>query len=111
MDESTKMPEDPLADEKLREWASEWADRFDQSWDAARLGDLVGALVSGRVDTAEGPKGFESVVVVGYSIDTLVFSPEEGAETETVTRASLLTADGKQLSILSGMQVVEISVE
>lgn len=109
-DESATTPVSETSN-AVREWASDWADKFDQDWGDDKLAALVGKNVSGRVDTSEGPKGFENVLVVGHSIDTIIYEIEDGGEEMTAHRFSLLTSEGKQLPIFAGMEIVEVAVE
>lgn len=112
MDESTEMPEsETSAADATREWASDWADKFDQEWNQARLDPFVGKHVSASVTTSDGPKGFENLLIVGYSEDRVFYRAEEGAELQFAKRCSFLTEDGKQLPIFAGMDVVEVAVE
>lgn len=97
----------PDLDEKVREWALDWADKFDQQWDESGLNALVGKSVSGRAETDDGPRGFSNARVVGFSIDKVCFRPDEESAWESASRFSLLTDDGKQLAILSGMEISE----
>lgn len=96
--------------EQVRQWAADWADAFDQSWSQEKLEALVGKRVKAEKPATEdeGPRGFKDGVVVGYSIDKLVFTPEDGAETQTVFRYSLVLANGMQTWLLSEMVVEEI---
>lgn len=114
MDESTQMPISeeveevaPDLDEKVREWALDWADKYDQTWDEPRLVALLGKSVSARAETDDGPRGFTNAQVVGYSIDKVCFRPDEESDWEHAVRSSILTADGKQLAVLSGMEISE----
>lgn len=101
-----------MVSEAIRTWAAEWADAFDQSWTAEKLEELGGKRIKGeKAATAdEGPKGFVGLVV-GYSVDTLNFIPEEGAEAEVVRRFSLILDNGTQVALLSEMTVEEVDEE
>lgn len=103
-DTSAETPESESS-AAVREWASDWADKFDQDWDETRLHALVGKVVSARVETEDGPKGFSDVLVVGHSIDTIVYEIEDGGPEMTAHRFSLLSNDGKQLPIFAGMEI------
>lgn len=109
MSESAKTPND----DALRTWASEWADKFAQDYDEEKLKGLVGENVQGikqAESEEEGPKGF-AAKIVGYSIDTLYFTPEGQDEPLTVNRFSLITSEGMQVAILSGMEVTVTAAE
>lgn len=94
-----------------REWASDWADKFDQSWTPARLSELVGKTVKGErpVEDGEEQRGFRSAFVVGYSVDTLVFQPDDDDEaTSEVYRYSLIVDGEKQFPLLAGLEITEV---
>ena len=97
----------------MREWASQWADTFDQDWNVEKLASFVGKKIRGERPPRsedEGPKGFVGGVV-GYSIDTILY-PVEGAEDyETVYRHSFILDTGSQVGIFTGMTIEEITEE
>lgn len=105
-DKSTMMPTLKVS----REWASDWADKYEQSWTPARLSEFVGKNVSGITPQVDGEeqRGFKSAFIVGYSVDTVVFQvDDESDETAEAYRFSLLTSDGKQVALLASMEVSE----
>lgn len=111
MSESTTMPKDE--NEALATWAAEWADKFDQDYNETNLRALVGENVQGLKPAEteeEGPKGFKGKVV-GFSIDTLCFTPEGQEEPLTAHRYSLILAQGMQVALLSGMEVTVVADE
>ncbi len=92
------MTDQPSPDQAMIEWASEWADKFDQSWTPERLSEMVGKTV--KAETPDGTHGFVKTVV-GYSRDVLVI---EGRE---VYRSSFTTADGAAVALFTDMRVEE----
>lgn len=101
-------------EQAVREWASDWADKFEQDWDEERCIALLGKRVDAlrpAVDEMDGPKGFRARIV-GYTIDTLTCLAEDDAEErDLVKRYSLITAEGAQTPILAGMTITEIEEE
>lgn len=97
----------------VREWAADWADKFDQSWTVEKLSELVGKRIKAEKEATDEdpPRGFVGVIV-GYSVDTLVFrADDEGGDDEYVYRYSLITAEGAQCGLFSGMEVTEAPEE
>lgn len=102
---------DPLADDALRRWASDWADAYDQGHTGAELEKLVGKkVVLAKPATEEdGPKGATGIVV-GITFDTLFFSEDEDADTEPlkVLRWGLVFSHGAAVHLFSGMTITEV---
>lgn len=99
--------------EKIRQWASDWADAYAQDWDEQKLSYLVHKHVKGNGPPEEGvdqpPHGFTGYII-GYSVDTVRVPVEEGEElNEDVHRFSLILASGVQVPIFAGMVIEEVS--
>lgn len=105
-DASATTPVSETSD-AVREWASDWADKFSQDYDDESLIPYVGKKISARVETEEGPKGFNGATVVGYSLDRIYYTIEGEQGTHVAVRASFLSDDGKQLAIFAGMEITE----
>ena len=84
----------------VAEWASDWADEFDQTWTPEMLEGWVGKTVRATKETPEGPKGFTKTIV-GFSQDVLMVSGRK------VYRSSFITADGAQVALFTDMRVEE----
>jgi hypothetical protein len=99
--------------ESAKIWASDWSDKYDQSWSEEKLRALVGKNVKAlgpevsEEDQAEGVKrkGFLNKKIVGYSIDTI---PTDEAD---VHRFSVLTEDGLQVALIPEMEIEELELE
>lgn len=107
------MAIEPLTDEAVRSWASDWADEFDQGWDEERLRSHVGKTLRleapGKGDDEGGRRGTFSarVKVIGYSIDTIIFRTDEDSEEQQVHRFSFLTSEGVQVALFSMTTISE----
>lgn len=88
--------------ELVLEWAADWADTFDQSWDEAALAGFVGKTVVATDADPEGTRGFTKTIV-GYSRDVLLVGDRE------VFRSSFITAEGTQVALFTDMRVEEFS--
>ena len=110
-DTSAPTPEH-IAREKIRQWASDWADAYAQDWDAEKLSAFVHKTIKVEApptDDDEPQHGF-SGFVVGYSIDTIRVPVEEGEEVnEDVHRFSFVIDAGVQCALFAGMTVEEVS--
>lgn len=99
-----------LTPEAAREWASSWADVYDQEIDEEGVSFFVGNVVNTRAVVDEEPKGFDGKLVIGYSFDRLTF-PLTDEETEPLEwtgkfqRCSLVLADGVSCPIFASMTI------
>lgn len=103
-----------LSSPAVRAWASEWADVYDQKITEEEIVALVGKTVDAHAEDSEGkPKGFKEKVIIGFSTDKVFFKNEDDDDAETLfaLRRSLVTADGMQFAILSGMTISESQSE
>lgn len=101
-----------LTSPAIQQWAADWADAYDQKMTEDDMNDLVGKTVDAEAEDSDGnPKGFKGLTVIGYSTDKVFFKSDEDAPTESVHRRSVVTADGKQIAVLSGMTFTEASLE
>lgn len=89
--------------EKTLQWASDWADAFDQDWDEEKLAAWVGKRVEAH--TPDSSKGFVATIV-GFSRDCI--PTEEGRK---VFRNSFLTDEGLQVALYTSMVVEEAKEE
>lgn len=95
--------------EAIRDWASDWADKYDQSWTTESLSSYIGKVVDAKTDPDDtgAVNGFVARVV-GYSADVLSYQPDpESEERAVVYRYSFLSDEGLQLALLAGMVVSE----
>lgn len=103
-----------LSSPAVQAWASEWADAYDQKLTEDDLYDLVGKTVDAEAEDSEGkPKGFKNMTIIGYSTDKVFFKNDDADDAEILfaVRRSVVTADGKQFAILSGMTFSESQSE
>lgn len=108
------MAIEPLTDEAVKAWASDWANEFDQGWDEERLRTYVGKTIvleaPGKAEPDnKGVRGkfTAKVKVIGYSVDTLVIRTEEGADPEETHRFSFLTSEGVQVALFTATTIQE----
>jgi hypothetical protein len=102
----------PTNEEAVRDWASEWADRYDQTQDEEKIKAWVGKTVKVTREpdhTEDSDKIGEFLFnIVGYGIRALSFQPdEESPERQYVHEYSLLTDTGLQVPINATMTVEE----
>lgn len=96
----------------IKQWMSDWADQFDQSWDDDKLAAFCGMTVDLQRPANE-EAGREAKVftfqVVGWSRDRL----QDGTGEISVSKWSLLTDGGNQIALYAGstVDVVGLSEE
>lgn len=104
--------------EKIVQWASDWADAYEQDWTEEKLREWMGKVVliqsppRTEEEEDEQPEGHKATVhVVGFSVDTLVVPTVEGEDDEAIPdvhRFSFLTSDGLQIPLFAKSSLTHV---
>ncbi len=92
--------------EQVRQWMSDWADRFDQSWDEDKLGAFIGENVVINRPELEDVDGEPvearsfNFTVVGWSRDHL-----RDSDGNAVNRWSIVNSEAQQIPLQVGCTV------
>lgn len=98
--------------DKIRAWASDWADVYEQNHDVDNLREYVGQTVlleaPPRDEDDEAHKA--TVHVIGFSVDTIVVPDDEdsGGSLPDVHRYSFLTSEGVQVPLFAKGTVTKV---
>jgi hypothetical protein len=96
-----------LRSEAVRTWAGDWADQYDQTFDAEALEKWVGKNVRIRAVVKDEPKGHDGYIV-GFSIAQVFTDPDdEDGGVECVRMCSLITFNGLAVPLFAGATIEE----
>lgn len=97
-----------MASEAVLQWASDWADEFDQGYDEEKLRAMVGnkIRVTHPVDEEDSEDArVVEVDIVGFCIDTIVTDEAD------VHRFSVISSTGLQVMLKAGLSLEHLKEE